>query len=124
LVRPFTLYDGDVTPVATDTHVAPFRRSIVYERMGEPPFDTGASHVRATEESDPTATKARGTEGTPAGKPATGVLDTLAPTPFDALTRNRYIVPFASPVIVDDVVEADTEAAGTQLMPSVERSTA
>jgi hypothetical protein len=67
--------------------------------------------------------RARGTAGTPAGRPATGVPRTLAPTPFDALILKRYIVPFTNPVMVVEVAdEAIPVAAGTQLMPSIERS--
>ena len=89
MLKPDTLYEGVVIPVATVDHEPFSKRSTVYDRIGEPPFDVGASQVNDTVESEATATGTRGVPGTPAGRPATGAPNTLAPTAFTAFTRNR-----------------------------------
>ena len=76
--------------------------------MALPPFEAGAVHVTVTWVSPGVPAAEVGAPGTVYGMTADEAVDQEPdPTKFAAFTRNKYDVPFVSPVTVADV-EVDT----------------
>jgi hypothetical protein len=111
--------------LVTVDHVTPSSdRCTRYAVIVAPPIEVGAFHVNFTCPLPGVATSPPGAPATVRGFPSTVVEDAPVPTALIAATRNRYVVPFASPVAV--YVRVDTDAAEVsvvQLMPSSDRCT-